>query len=229
PVYQSARAQYQSSIEALPQARAGYLPVLTGQASAFRNDVQFESVPSLAYNTTTYAVTLSQPVFRLQNWIAIGEAKQQVVQAEAALASAGSDLIVRVAQAYFDVLLAQDNVALSESQMAAISEQLAQAKRNFEVGTATIVDTLEAQARYDQAAAKLISDKNDLEVKRRALLQFLGKAPEALAPLKDPLVLAPPQPADIETWVKAAEESSFTVVSAKANLEIAREEVDRQK
>ena len=113
--------------------------------------------------------------------------------------------------------------------MSAISEQLAQAKRNFEVGTATIVDTLEAQARYDQASAKLISDKNDLEVKRRALLQFLGKAPEALAPLKDPLVLAPPQPADIETWVKAAEESSFTVVSAKANLEIAREEVDRQK
>jgi len=229
PVYQSARAQYQSSIEALPQARAGYLPVLTGQASAFRNDVQFESVPSLAYNTTTYAVTLSQPVFRLQNWIAIGEAKQQVVQAEAALASAGSDLIVRVAQAYFDVLLAQDNVALSESQMAAISEQLAQAKRNFEVGTATIVDTLEAQARYDQAAAQEISDKNNLEVKRRALQQLLGKLPEHLSPLKDPLVLAPPQPNDIEAWVRTAQDTSFTVVSARAADEIAREEVNRQK
>ena len=229
PVYQSAHAQYEASIEALPQARSGYLPVLTGAASAFRNDVQFENVQSLAYNTTTYAVTLSQPVFRLQNWIAIGEAKQQVVQAEAALASAGSDLILRVAQAYFDVLLAQDNVALSESQMAAISEQLAQAKRNFEVGTATIVDTLEAQARYDQAAAQEISDKNNLEVKRRALQQLLGKVPEHLSPLKDPLVLAPPQPNDIEAWVRTAQDTSFTVVSAKAADEIAREEVNRQK
>ena len=229
PVFQSARAQYAAGLEKLPQARAGYLPLISGAASVFHNDVDFQNAPSLSYNTTTYAVTLSQPIFRLQNWIAIGQARQQVLQAEAGLAAAGEDLILRISQAYFDVLLAQDNVALSESQMSAISEQLAQAKRNFEVGTATIVDTLEAQARYDQASAKLISDKNDLEVKRRALLQFLGKAPQALAPLRDPLVLAPPQPADIETWVKAAEESSFTVVSAKANLEIAREEVDRQK
>ncbi len=228
PVYQSARAQYRAAVEVLPQARSGYLPLISGTASAFRNDVQFDNVPSFAYNTTTYAVTLSQPVFRLQNWIAIGEAKQQVVQAEAGLASAGSDLILRVAQAYFDVLLAQDNVALSESQMAAISEQLAQAKRNFEVGTATIVDTLEAQARYDQASAQEISDKNNLEVKRRALQQLLGKLPDRLAPLKDPLVLAPPQPSDIEAWVRTAQDSSFAVVSAKAADEISREEVRRQ-
>ncbi|HSN19531.1 MAG TPA: TolC family outer membrane protein [Usitatibacter sp.] len=230
PVFQSARAQYQAAIEALPQARAGYLPLLSGTASAFRNNLNFErEVPDLTYNTTTYAVTLSQPVFRLQNWIAIGEAKQQVVQAEAGLALASQDLILRVAQAYFDVLLAQDNVALSGSQKVAISEQLAQAKRNFEVGTATIVDTLEAQARYDQANAKEIADRNDLEVKRRALLQLLGKEPEHLSPLKDPLVLAPPKPDDLEAWVKTAQDASFSVVSARAAAQIAREEVDRQK
>jgi outer membrane protein len=229
PVFQSARAQYQAAIEALPQARAGYLPIISGAASAFHNDVDFQNGPSLSYNTTTYAVTLSQPVFRLQNWIAIGEAKQQVVQAEAGLASASQDLILRVAQGYFDVLLAQDNVALSESQKAAISEQLAQAKRNFEVGTATIVDTLEAQARYDQANAKEISDKNDLEVKRRALQQLLGKLPDHLATLREPLVLAPPKPDDLEAWVKTAQDTSFTVVSARAAAEIAREEVDRQR
>jgi outer membrane protein len=229
PVYQAARAQYQAAIEVLPQARAGYLPLLSGSASAFHNDVEFQNGPSLTYNTTTYAVTLSQPVFRLQNWIAIGQAKQQVLQAEAGLSSAQADLILRVAQAYFDVLLAQDNVALSESQMAAISEQLAQAKRNFEVGTATIVDTLEAQARYDQASATEIADKNNLEVKRRALQQLLGKLPERLTPLKDPLVLASPKPADIEAWVRTAQDTSFTVVSARAAAEIAREEVDRQR
>jgi len=184
---------------------------------------------ALAYNTNAYLVTLSQPVFRAQNWIAIDQAKLQVMQAEAILASAGQDLALRVSQAYFDVLLAQDNVALSESQKAAISEQLAQAKRNFEVGTATIVDTLEAQARYDQANAKEIADKNDLEVKRRALQLLIGNVPEFLLPLKDPLVLAPPVPADIEAWVSTGHESSYNVVSARANAEIAIREVDRQR
>ncbi len=234
PVYQSARAQYQATLEKVPQARAGYLPLLAFTASGFRNDVQFEHAPpplngSFAYNTNAYVLTLSQPIFRAQNWIAIDQAKLQVTQAEAVLASAGQDLALRVSQAYFDVLLAQDNVALSESQKVAISEQLAQAKRNFEVGTATIVDTLEAQARYDQANAKEIADKNDLEVKRRALQQLLGKVPDTLVPLKDPLVLAPPVPADIEAWVNTGHQSSYSVVSARANAEIARREVDRQR
>ncbi len=229
PVYQSARAQYQAGLEKLPQARSGYLPQIAFTASAFHNEVNREIAPDLGYNTTSYVVTLAQPIFRLQNWIAIGQAKQQVLQFEANLGAAGQDLILRVAQAYFDVLLAQDNVALSQSQKAAISEQLAQAKRNFEVGTATIVDTLEAQARFDQANAKEISDRNDLEVKRRALQQLLGKVPDSLTPLKDPLTLAEPRPADIEEWVRTAQGSSFAVVSARAGVEIAREEVNRQR
>ena len=229
PTFQSARAQYEAGIEKLPQARAGYLPLLSGTASAFRNRITNDITPTIDFNTRTYAVTLSQPIFRLQNWVAIDQAHQQVLQSEANLAAAGEDLILRVSQAYFDVLLAQDNVALSESQKSAISEQLAQAKRNFEVGTATIVDTLDAQARFDQTNALLISNRNDLEVKRRALQQLVNKVPETLAPLKDPLVLAPPSPNDIEAWVKVAADSSFTIVSAKANSEIAKEEVTRQK
>src|SRR5206468_12454189 len=133
----------------------------------------------------------------------------QGLQAQATVANAQQDLVVRAAQAYSDVLLAQDNVALSQAQESAISEQLAQAKRNFEVGTATIVDTLEAQARFDQSNAKEISDKNDLEVKVRALQVLLGKLPDGLAPLREPLVLAQPTPNDIEAWVKAAADASF--------------------
>ena len=156
PVFLSARASYQAGLEKLPQSRAGYLPVLNGSASAFKNDVRLEGQGDLRYDTATYGATLTQPIFRLQNWIAISQGRELVVQAQATFGSAQQDLIVRVSQAYFDVLLAQDNVALSEAQKVAISEQLAQAKRNFEVGTATIVDTLEAQARYDQAVAKEI-------------------------------------------------------------------------
>jgi outer membrane protein len=229
PVYQSSRAQYNATIEALPQARAGYLPLLSGEAGIFRNDLNFEIAPSQHFTTNSLALTLSQPIFRLQNWIAIGQAEKQVLQAGSVLANAQQDLALRVAQAYFDVLLAQDNAALSGAQKTAISEQLAQAKRNFEVGTATITDTLEAQARYDQAVAKEISDQNDLEVRRRALQQLLGKLPDGLTPLREPLTLAPPTPQDIEAWVRAAADSSFTVAIARVNYEIAQQEIGRQR
>ena len=229
PVYQSARAQYMATIEKLPQARSAYLPLIAGSASIFRNEIDRQIADNLGYTTKVYAITLAQPIFRLQSWIAIDQAKQQVIQAEATLAGSQQDLILRVAQAYFDVLLAQDNVALSETQNNAISEQLAQAKRNFEVGTATIVDTLEAQARYDQTVAKSISDKNDLEVKRSALQVLIGKLPEGLTPLREALALGAPQPNDIEAWVKASLDSSYTIVSARANYEFFREEIARQR
>ena len=227
--YQAARAQYEATRERLPQARAGYLPVITGTATAFRNDVNLEIAPDQRYSTGTYAVTLTQPVFRMQNWIAISQADKVVLQAQAALGFQGQELALRVGQAYFDVLLAQDNVALSGAQKSAISEQLAQAKRNFEVGTSTIVDTLEAQARYDQAVAKEIADRNDLEVKKRALTVLLGKLPDGFVPLRDPLVLSEPRPANIEDWVKVANDSSYTVAVARAGYEIARQEVERQR
>ena len=229
PVYQQNRAVYMAAIERYPQARAGYLPLIAGSASIFRNHIEFQGAPTVEYTTRTYAVTLSQPVFRMQNWIAIGQAKHQVLNAEANFANSQQDLGIRVAQAYFDVLLAQDNVALSETQKSAIDQQLAQAKRNFEVGTATIVDTLEAQARYDQSSAKEIADKNDLEVKRRALQVLLGKLPDSLSPLREPLELAPPMPNDIEAWVSAAEKSSFQIAAARENYEAFRDEVARQR
>ena len=229
PVYQQNRAVYMAALERYPQARAGYLPLVAGSASIFRNHVEFDGAPSRDYTTKTYAVTLSQPVFRMQNWIAIGQSRHQVASAEANFAQSQQDLGLRVAQAYFDVLLAQDNVALSETQKSAIDQQLAQAKRNFEVGTATIVDTLEAQARYDQSSAKEIADKNDLEVKRRALQVLLGKLPDSLTPLRDPLELAPPSPNDIEAWVSAAEKSSFQIAASRENYEAFRDEVARQR
>jgi outer membrane protein len=229
PVYQAARAQYQANVEKLPQARAGYLPLVSGSASAFYNYNQRPGVEDLDYGTRGFSVTLSQPIFRVQNWIAISQAEKVMIQAEATLTTASQDLILRVAQAYFDVLLAQDNVALSDAQKRAISEQLAQAKRNFEVGTATIVDTLEAQARYDQAVAKEVLDANDLEVKKRALQQIIGKVPPGLTPLGDKMLLARPTPDSIDEWVKAGAESSLSVAVSQAALEIARQEVERSK
>jgi outer membrane protein len=229
PVYSSARYAYEAGKEAYPQARAGVLPSISLTAGANRNHRDTDTLPTLDYNTHSYSLSLSQPLFRMQNWIAVDQAGLQVRQAEALLADASQNLIVRAAQAYFDVLLAQDNVSLSGAQKKAISEQLAQAKRNFEVGTATITDTYEAQAKYDLGIAKEISDLNDLDIKRRALQQLIAKMPASLAPLRDKPNLALPQPGEMEQWVTAAEEASPVIAQLRLAHEIAAKEVDRNK
>ena len=227
PVYASARYGYDVGKEAYPQARAGILPSISLAAGVSRNHRATEGLPTLDYNAHSYSLSLSQPLFRMQSWIVVDQAGMQVKQAEAVFADASQSLIVRTAQAYFDVLLAQDNVSLSGAQKKAISEQLAQAKRNFEVGTATITDTYEAQAKYDLAIAKEISDLNDLEIKNRALQQLIGKLPATLAPLRDNPRLALPEPAEMEQWVKAAEEASPVVAQLRLAYEIAIKEVAR--
>ena len=229
PVYASARYAYEVGKEAAPQARAGILPSISFSLGGNRNHRDTEGLPTLDYNAHSYGVTLSQPLFRMANWIVVDQAGLQVRQAEAVLADASQTLIVRTAQAYFDVLLAQDNVSLSGAQKKAISEQLAQAKRNFEVGTATITDTYEAQAKYDLAIAKEISDLNDLDIKQRALQQLIGKMPASLAPLRDNPKLSLPQPGDMEQWVTAAEEACPVIAQLRLNYEIAVKEIDRTK
>ena len=107
---------------------------------------------------------------------------------------------MRVAQAYFDVLAAQDALATTRTSKVAINEQLASAKRNFEVGTATITDTREAQARYDLATAQEIAADNDLRNKRIALDQLVGRNRVEPVGLKPPVSLPPVLPADADTW-----------------------------
>ena len=229
PVYSSARYTFEANKEVLPQARAGLLPSLGLSGGVYRNHREVEGLPNLDYNSNSYTLSLSQPLFRMQSWILVDQAGLQVKQAEAIFADASQNLIVRTAQAYFDVLLAQDSVSLSGAQKTAISEQLAQAKRNFEVGTATITDTYEAQAKYDLGVAKEISDLNDLQIKRQALQQLIGKMPASLAPLRDNPGLALPQPNEMEQWVKAAEEASPVIAQLRLAYEIATQEISRSK
>ena len=226
PVYSSARFAFDASKEIVPQARAtSFLPSLGLSATYNRNHRQTQGFPSADFNTNGYTVSLTQPLFRMQNWIAYGQARQ----AEAIFADAAQSLIVRTAQAYFDVLLAQDNVALSGAQKTAINEQLAQAKRNFEVGTSTITDTYEAQAKYDLGVAKEISDLNDLEIKRQALQQLVNKMPATLAPLRANPMLTLPTPSDMDQWVKASEEASPVIAQLRLAYDIAVKEIDRNR
>ncbi|HET7598321.1 MAG TPA: TolC family outer membrane protein [Burkholderiales bacterium] len=233
--YASARASWAAAQEKLPQGRAGLLPAANLSAFTQYNDreIRFRdpSTPVAAskFNSNALTLSLTQPLYRRQNWIAFEQAKTQVLQADAQFALAAQDLILRVAQAYFDVLLAQDTVAFAEAQKAAIGEQLAQAKRNFEVGTATITDQHDAQARYDLTVAQEIAARNDLEIKRRQLAQVIGRAAPPLAPVGKALPLTSPEPNRIDTWVQQATTSSIQVIINEAALTFAQQEVERNR
>jgi len=230
----SAKAAYQAGQEKLPQGRAGLLPTLDLSANSSWNKETYESrtAPTSTdyrYNSNSTTLRLTQPIYRRQNWAQYEQGKLLAAQAEIQFAAAQQDLILRVAQAYFDVLLAQDAVALAQAQKQAISEQLAQAKMNFEVGTATITDSHEAQARYDLGNASEIAALNDLEMKYRALERIIGKLPQSLATLATSMPLQGPEPADMTKWVEAAEQNNLQVQIQRAAVEIANQEVARNR
>jgi outer membrane protein len=132
-----------------------------------------------------------------------------------------------VTQAYFDVLLATNSLRLAEGQKAAISEQLAQAKRNFEVGTATITDTHEAQSRFDLVLAQEIAAQTDLDNKTRALQQLTGKEYQALKGLRPGLELSAPEPNDMQAWAELAERQGYGVQIQEAGVQVAALEAKR--
>ncbi len=235
PVLAAARANWLAVQEKAPQARAGLLPNVGVSASVNANDVynntrsQPPVVASGNYQTWGATISATQPIYRVQNVVAYDQARRVVEQADFTLASAQQDLIIRVAVAYFDVLLAQFNVELSVAQKAAVSEQLAQAKRNFEVGVATITDTNEAQANYDQIAAQEIAARNDLDNKVTALRAIIGRMPRELKKLGPGFDPTPPEPNSLDVWLDRALKENLAVRVAQVNFDVATLEVDRQR
>ena len=235
PAIAGARANWQATQEKLPQARSGLLPIVsaTGNANANKYDASIYSDPrtdiNRSYSQGSITVSASQPLYRYQNVVLVDQARQQVTQADFVLTTAQQDLILRVAAAYFDVLLAQFNVELAESQKAAVSEQLAQARRNFEVGVATITDTDEAQAKYDQIVASEIATRNDLDNKLVALRAIIGRAPRSLKRLGSGFDPDPPDPNLLDPWVERALNENLAVRIAQVNFDIATLEVNRQR
>ena len=245
-VYASARASQTAGRERVTQGKAGLLPTVGLSGSMVRNDqsaspfnegaaVTQNGVTGVvrgsgaALNTSQYTLALSQPLFRWDRWQSYEQSKLQQAIAEAQFAQAQQDLITRVSQAYFDVLAAQDTLESTRAQKSATTEQLASAKRNFEVGTQTITDTHEAQAAFDLVVAQEFAAVNDLENKQSALQAIIGAAPASLATLKAGVALASPQPALIAPWVASAENSNYGVVVSQLSLELAKRDIARQR
>lgn len=228
--WQSAKAQYEANLFRAEQARAGILPQANLSANASRS--QFENtnpVVDRGFPTQSATLSASQPLYRPANFYTWEQGKRQAELARAQLASSSQDLIIRVSQAYFDVLAAQDTLAFVQAQKTAVGEQLASAKRNFEVGTSTITDTREAQARFDLVSAQEIAAENDLRVRRLALDTLVGKTDTRPTPLVSPLVVPAPQPANAQAWVEQAEASSPAIAQARTGVEIAQLETEKAK
>ena len=234
-VYASARYSLAAGQERYPQGLAAILPTVSASMNTQFSDASIASRATgvapvgRGFNNNGYSITLSQPLFRWQNWQTFEQGKLQVAQAEAVYAQAGQDLIVRTAQAYFDVLAASDTLAVATAAKTAISEQLAQAKRNFEVGTATIVDTHEAQSRFDLATAQEISARNEVETRRTALQQIIGKPAGDLLKLRPDVRVPPPVPAVIDKWVEASEANNYSVRAQDFGIAVARRTIEIQR
>lgn len=233
--YAAAQAALQAGQEKLPQGRAGLLPSVTLSGNSTWNETDVTrlapgapTVP-INYNSNGWTLALTQPIFRWQNWVAYQQSELSVALAEAQFEAARMDLVLRSAQAYFDVLLAQHSLTTAQAQKTAIVEQLAAAQKNFDVGTATITDTHEAQARLDLAEAQLIAAVNELEVRKFTLQTLTGKSEEALKPWRRQVTLSMPQPSEMNAWVALAESDATSVRIAQASHEIARREVDKQR
>lgn len=224
-IYASARSAAAAGRELSVQGRANLLPLIG--LSGNHQQIRRQSTPE--YTARGYTLSLAQPLIDTAAWQTYEQSKLQVAASETTFAVAAQDLILRVAQAYFDVLAAQDTLTSLQAQKNAIDEQLAFAKRNFEVGNATITDTHEAQARYDLATAQELAAQSDLEIKREALAQLTGQSATALAVLRKNAQLQPPQPAQMSPWVSNAEQHNFDVMAKQLMLEIAQRDITRNR
>jgi outer membrane protein len=230
PGWRAAQASRLAGVERAPQGRSLLLPTLGLSAATSESDQQVimpSSNNTYRYGTDSYNILLTQPLYRKQNFAAYAQGVAGANIAEHEFELARQDLILRTTLAYFDVLAAQDVLDFAVTEKEAVGRQLALARRNFDVGGATLVDVHEAQARYDLVVAQQITAANDLEVRKEALRALIGTAPAALARLETRLELQPPDPADMEQWVQTATTESPRIKAQQETLEIARQEVER--
>lgn len=224
--FAAAKAQREAGQEKTIQGRAGILPGIGMSASTTWNDNTYSGVDR-SFNSNAYGAELRQPVFNRAVWTQYEQGQLQTALANTQFEQARQDLIIRVSEAYFAVLNAQDATTALRSLREAATQQLELAKKSFEVGTVTVTDVHEAQSRFDLASAQLIAAENALEVARQQLAQITGKAPEGVAGLRAGVELGRPQPDDMRQWVSAAEADGLGVQAQQIATRIADREVTR--
>lgn len=232
----AARAGAQASRERLPQARAQQLPNVSFNASRNHNDLTSKTQNSQGqpvraenqYYSGSQTLSVRQPLYRPYLSALVRQAQAQVEDADAALERDEQTLVTRVGEAYFDALLAQDQVLLIEAQKTTYATQLDAARKGLEAGTGTRTDIDEAQARLDLTLAQELEALQNVEFTRRRLESLMGRPVDVLASL-DVQRFNPtaPIPGLVDDWVERAEKASPELQSLRAQLDAAGMEVQK--
>ncbi len=232
PTFRAAKQEFLATREVKNQSLALFLPALniTGNYSHLRQEYTFIGTPrDDRYISKGYGLNLKQVIYRYDYFVQYREATYQVAQASANFNNAAQDLIIRVAQRYFDILGATDNLDFARAEKKAIAEQLKQAKQRFKVGLTAITGVYEAQSRYDQSVAQTIAAENQFAISRENMHEVIGQYPKSIARLSAQTPLTRPEPADIKQWTKIAGQQSLSLIAAKKAMQIAHEEINRQR
>lgn len=240
PTYLAAASTRLATREAVPQSEASLLPNLSASANTTGNYTNTLSSPSPTfampgmlnpmlgvsrYNARGYNVTLNQYILNFGSWLQVREASATAKEADATFAGATQSLIISVAQTYFNVLLAQDDLRFSQAEKAAHAHQLDEVTQRFKVGLGTITTVDNAQAAYDNSVAQTIGDENALQNSLEALRQITGEYYPSVENFKISLPLLSPQPADVQQWVNAAQKNNLSFLATKYATLAARENI----
>lgn len=238
PLVREAEASMLATQEGKPIARGSLLPQVSGRYNFNKTGADGETVTSLGNSPPVpriidtrdsdakfWALELRQSVFRWDQWVKLSQAGKQTAQAEVDYEAAQQDLVIRVAEAYFNVLAAEDTLASEQAAKDAIGRQLEQAQKRFEVGLIAITDVQEAQAGYDQALAAEILAKRVLANQQELLRAIIDESPPRLAKPADALPLQMPDPADENQWVDLAMQQNRSLISSQIGTEIAKDDV----
>ena len=231
PTLRAAAATRDAAMEVKPQSLSGVLPTINLGGDITRNSydkrdpLPTETNPTYSTNKS-YSLNLTQPVFRWDRWVTLGQADNFVTQAQAEYGAAEQELMVRVADRYFAILAAQDALRLARAEKDSIGRQLEQAQQRFEVGLSAITDMQEAQARYDTTVAAEISAGDKLASSYEQLREIIGEQNENLAPVRDTeFNLVAPEPQALQSWVDTALQQNPTLAAARAGSEAARQQI----
>lgn len=216
--------------ERVDQSYGELLPSITASYSMSKNESEGQrsiQLPAIDSESSSKALSLnlSQIIYDHRVWMGLDIRKKQALKAGVDHEAQKQSLIVRVAEAYFNVLSAQDGLEFSTAEMKAIEQELEQTNQKFEVGLIAITDVHEAQARYDQAMADNIRARNTLDNAIEALREITNEYHDQVIPVKTKFALRSPEPAKIEDWIAKAEQNNLTLNARKIDKDIARETV----
>jgi outer membrane protein len=237
-----------AAIEAKPQARALWLPQVAANAAVTRERAGFDTTgPSTGSQAADCAVSaaagsqhcygtahslglnMSQTLWSFQAFSQLKEANFQAAAAEAAFRSAQQNLLLRVAQAYFAILSAADQLTTNRAERDAFGTLLNQARTRQQTGVGPRSDVEQAQAFYDATEQSVIDAQNALDDANLALTEIVGPHAAAVAPLRQDIPLVAPEPASADEWVGSARQDNFDVRTAELKMEAAERDISAQR